>query len=219
MKPFRMITLLAAAILISGCRSYQVNSNPDDISGLWNQYMPVENSEVLFGGLYGVKKTGSSYEMFFIDNDTVETEVTTSDGNIYTITKSGGISNVILDGNQWSFDSDWGDRTGHFILNKVSDDMYEGYSYLNNEKRSFNRWERLKGYVKRKKGLFIRTNPGRAFEKVAVVPYGGEVIIYQFSDTAEVINGIEAKWARVRYRNFTGWLFSGHLSLKPLKSK
>lgn len=218
MKLFRMITLLAAVILTTGSKPHQVNTTTDDISGLWNQYMIVENDVVLFGGLYEVKKSGSYYEMIFIDNDTVKTEITTPDGNTHMLIKSGGISSVSLDGNQWSFDSDWGNKTGHFILNKVSEDLYEGYSYLDNEKRSFNRWERLKGYASSKNGLIIRTNPGLESDKVAVVPYGGEITVYQFSDTTEVINGIEAKWARVRYRNFKGWLFSGYLSLKTVRS-
>lgn len=66
--------------------------------------------------------------------------------------------------------------------------------------------------VQSQNGLVLRDGPNQKSNKIIVIPNNTEVFISGFSDKEEVITGISAKWAHVKYGNLVGWVFGGYLN-------
>jgi hypothetical protein len=105
------------------------------IVGVWTQYYEHEKTERSAHGTFRVALKDGKVQM------TIEDQTKAPEDSINTK----GLFNVKTDGATWEFHSDWGDdRTAVFKLKRVNDDVYEGYSYLDNQKVNHNIWIRTK---------------------------------------------------------------------------
>ena len=104
------------------------------IVGVWTQYYE--------SGRSGKWTQHGAFRVFMKDDKlqmASEDQTKAPEGAI----KSRGLFNVGFNGETWTFDSDWGNgRIGSFKLRRVNDDVYEGYSYLNDQRRDHNIWVR-----------------------------------------------------------------------------
>lgn len=67
--------------------------------------------------------------------------------------------------------------------------------------------------------LYIRSAPERDSSELGMLARNTEVTVLKYSDVDDLIDGIAAKWARVRVSNeVEGWAFAGYLSESPRSS-
>lgn len=60
-------------------------------------------------------------------------------------------------------------------------------------------------------GLVLRNEPTQKSKKIDIIPFKTTLKIIEYSSNEENINGISAKWAKVKYLNNIGWVFCGFL--------
>ena len=138
-KSFIKVILLVFYLTFFGCMSSQ--KTDDGIVGNWDQYMLTEK-DFIYGGTFKVTKNHDSYEMSYIENRDGTTVM--SDTYYIEIRNSKGLYDISLKDGIWKFKSDWGNRDiGEFVLYHKSKDLFEGWSYLRGEKRTFNSWRRV----------------------------------------------------------------------------
>jgi|GEM_PF-2283908 len=71
-------------------------------------------------------------------------------------------------------------------------------------------------YVYTKSGLTQRTEPSLSGKKIQLLPFNSKVTILKVQLKEEYISGRIGKWAYVRFKGKTGWVFNGFLSnFKP----
>lgn len=64
--------------------------------------------------------------------------------------------------------------------------------------------------------LYIRSQPSRGAAEKGMLVRNTEVTVVEYSDRDDYIDGMTAKWARVRVSDeIEGWVFSGYLSDEP----
>ncbi|MCP4137399.1 MAG: SH3 domain-containing protein [bacterium] len=73
-------------------------------------------------------------------------------------------------------------------------------------------------FVKARTGLVLRSKATTSSKKITTIPYKAAVTVVEYSGKEETIGGVSAPWARVKYGNKTGWVFSGFLSNGELAS-
>lgn len=62
-----------------------------------------------------------------------------------------------------------------------------------------------------KKGLRLRKSPSLDSETIEILPYQTTLTIYEFGKS-QIIENRNAKWARVKFKDNFGWVFSGFLN-------
>ena len=70
-------------------------------------------------------------------------------------------------------------------------------------------------YVTARQGLMIRSTPGKSGVVIVKMPFGATAKVLNFSDELDEIDGVKAKWAKLKYKKYTGWSFSQYLSKTP----
>lgn len=64
--------------------------------------------------------------------------------------------------------------------------------------------------------LYIRSEPRRSAAELGMLVRNAEVTVLEYSDVDDYIDGISAKWARIRMDDESeGWVFSGYLADEP----
>lgn len=66
--------------------------------------------------------------------------------------------------------------------------------------------------------LYVREEPSRSAPSLGLLVRSSEVTVLEYSDEDDYIDGISAKWARIRADDLEGWVFSGYLSDEPRPS-
>jgi len=67
--------------------------------------------------------------------------------------------------------------------------------------------------------LYVRNSPSRQGNELGMLARNNRVTVLEYSDNDDYIDGMTAKWARVRAGDdLEGWLFSGYLSDEPRPS-
>ena len=94
------------------------------LEGIWRQHI---NGSAAGDFVVKIDRETGRYEMSLIQRN-----------NSLGFTNTRGISNIQYDGTTWSFDSDWGNRIGKFVLKKVNNNTFEGLV-----EGSQNRWVRV----------------------------------------------------------------------------
>lgn len=59
--------------------------------------------------------------------------------------------------------------------------------------------------------LNVRTEPGQDAPRIDSLSRGSIVDVLEYSANEDYIDGMNAKWAKIRYRYLEGWVFSGYL--------
>lgn len=147
---FALIVFLAIG-LFSACTTADVtpvkdsagpeHAEPLSIEGLWKQYMMIEE-DWIYGGTFIVTEENGVYAMDYYE-EIAERQVA-SDSYIADTINSRGLFDITFDNNVWTFKSDWGNTgIGEFRLMPRYPDIFEGYSYLDGQRRTFNRWEKV----------------------------------------------------------------------------
>jgi hypothetical protein len=128
-------TMLAFSAVEFGRSQPPTSLNEPAVVGVWTQYVESPNKP-------GEWKEYGSFRVLVKDDTllmTIEDQSTAPKPGL----KSQGLFNVHADGQQWTFSSDWGNDTiAQFKLNRVTDEVYEGHSYLDNTPRNHNLWVR-----------------------------------------------------------------------------
>lgn len=136
------VYFIACCILSVSCSSMQKEES-FSIVGEWSQYM-LTGEDYIYGGTFEVTLTSGMYEMRYTkrrNDHTLET-----DSYSVEVIESLKLSDVSFRSNTWYFKSDWGNgNIGEFLLTPRTHDIFEGWAYLNGEKRTFNRWEKVSG--------------------------------------------------------------------------
>jgi hypothetical protein len=136
------IFFILCFFLLSSCSSIP-KEEAFSIVGEWNQYM-LTGEDYIYGGTFEVTLASGMYEMRYSkkrDDRTIETGSYSVE-----VIESLKLSDVSFRSNTWYFKSDWGNGDiGEFLLTPRTHDIFEGWSYLNGEKKTFNRWEKISG--------------------------------------------------------------------------
>jgi hypothetical protein len=66
--------------------------------------------------------------------------------------------------------------------------------------------------VTAKQGLMIRSEPSKNGIVIVKMPLGAKIQVLAFSNEEDEIDGVKAKWAKLKYKKYTGWSFSYYLS-------
>ena len=74
-------------------------------------------------------------------------------------------------------------------------------------------------YVVLKEGLPLRTAPTLSADVIASAPLNAPLEVLEFSQTTETIEGMSARWARVRHEGKIGWAFTAYLSEKKQEDR
>lgn len=83
---------------------------------------------------------------------------------------------------------------------------------------SFAHAEPLTVFVR--EGLVLRDSPSKTGKRMAVIPFGTQVIATKVADLAPItVNGITATYVGVEYQGKTGFVFAGFLSRMPKPPK
>lgn len=69
-----------------------------------------------------------------------------------------------------------------------------------------------KQYVKVKDGLNVRSTPSLTGNRIATLPYGTEVTVYEGSGELFPIGSSMGRWARISSGSVQGWAYDGFLS-------
>lgn len=69
-----------------------------------------------------------------------------------------------------------------------------------------------KYYVTAKQGLNIRSEPKIDGIVIVKMPFGSAIQVLTFSDNEDEIAGNKSKWAKVKYKKYTGWAFGYYLN-------
>lgn len=102
------------------------------LAGIWEQYAVVDSETDIYLGEFAVSRLGDEYQM------SARTQVQHP-----LIINSLGIFDVEYDGDIWTFRSDWGDgNIGRFVLERESEDVFEGHAWLGDEPGPRTRWVR-----------------------------------------------------------------------------
>ena len=121
----RFIWLWLVLVILPGAAQAQT----ERVTGEWAQFI-LDNEVWRPLGVYRVEQADDGYRM---------TPVRQAEGP--SVTPSRGLSDVRFSGEDWSFNSDWGDgNVGQFRLRRAAPSVYLGWSYLGDERRNFNMW-------------------------------------------------------------------------------
>jgi uncharacterized protein YgiM (DUF1202 family) len=69
-----------------------------------------------------------------------------------------------------------------------------------------------KHYITAKLGLNIRSEPNKTGVVIVKMPLGAEVNVLEYSQNEDEVEGIKSKWAKLKYKKYTGWAFAGFIS-------
>jgi hypothetical protein len=61
------------------------------------------------------------------------------------------------------------------------------------------------------KGLRIRENSSANSKIISIIPFNESVYIIEKSDKEEIINNKKGKWVKVKWKNYTGWVFDAFI--------
>lgn len=100
------------------------------IQGKWKAEIKSGSSWIELGRWIVYKTTSGELEM---------AGISLTDFSSYTKR----ISNVMINGDLWTFNSNWPSGVAEFKLRRQSDGKYYGWSYLNGRKMGENRWTRI----------------------------------------------------------------------------
>ncbi|MBN1500648.1 MAG: hypothetical protein JW982_10850 [Spirochaetes bacterium] len=145
-KQWRLVfnlIILGLLVFSSGCISFKPAYEKDDvITGNWDQYM-LTGKDYIYGGTFSVTFSDGKYSMKYVkqrDDVVIYTE-----SGVIGIINSSDLFDISFTKGVWRFSSDWGSgNIGEFRLIMKSRDIFEGWSYLNGEKRTSNLWIRSK---------------------------------------------------------------------------
>jgi hypothetical protein len=66
-------------------------------------------------------------------------------------------------------------------------------------------------YIAAKSGLNLRSGPGKSSKVIIAVPFGEKVTLENSESDEIFLDGVYGRWVNVKYKNNTGWIFSGFL--------
>ncbi len=74
-------------------------------------------------------------------------------------------------------------------------------------------------YVWASSGLNLRASAAKTAEKLVTIPFGGEVVATDITEkyflVEEELGTIDGRWLGVKYKDYTGYVFSGYLNSFP----
>jgi hypothetical protein len=104
------------------------------ICGVWKQYAPDANGQMVYVLTVRNSEGPGGYGFTVLDIGPQSSIKNASDIHV---------SNITVDGDEWTFDSDWGTQgIAHFVLEKETADRWSGWAYLNGTRVMSTVWTR-----------------------------------------------------------------------------